>query len=62
MVLVINVIFQYDVVDLQSRMRERGNNELLGPDPNRTECARAKLEKREPVFDMAPFKRWETLK
>ena len=53
---------QYDVVDLQSRMRKRGNEELLGPDPNRTECARAKLEHREPVFDPAPFKRWETLK
>ena len=62
MTIVESELEQYDVVDLQSRMRERGNNELLGPDPNRTECARAKLEKREPVFDMAPFKRWETLK
>ena len=53
---------QYDVVDLSSRMRARGNNELLGPDPNRTELGRAKLEKREPVFDMSYIKRWETVK
>ena len=53
---------QYDVVDLQSRMRKRGNEDLLGPDPNRTECARAKLAHREPVFDPAPFERWKTLK
>lgn len=53
---------QYDVVDLQSRMRKRGNEELLGPDPNRTECGRAKLEHREPVFDLSYLKRWETLK
>ena len=53
---------QYDVVDLSARMRDRGNTELLGPDPNRTELGRAKLEKREPVFDTSYFKRWETLK
>ena len=53
---------QYDVVALQSRMRKRGNEELLGPDPNRRECAVAKLEKREPVFDPAPFERWKNLK
>ena len=53
---------QYDVVDLQSRMRKRGNEDLLGPDPNRTECGRAKLEHREPVFDLSRLKRWETLK
>lgn len=53
---------QYDVVALQSRMRKRGNEELLGPDPNRRECAMAKLEKREPVFDPAPFERWKNLK
>ena len=52
----------YDVVDLSDRMRMRGNNELLGADPNRTECGRAQLEKREPVFDMSYIKRWETLK
>ena len=53
---------QYDVVDLQTRMRARGNNDLLGPDPNKGELARSRLEHREPVFDMEPFKRWETLK
>ena len=53
---------QYDVVDLSSRMRARGNEELLGKDPNRAELGRAKLEKREPVFDMSYIKRWETLK
>ncbi len=53
---------QYDVVDLSSRKRERGNNELLGPDPNRTELARARLAHREPVFDLEPLKRWENLK
>lgn len=52
----------YDVVDLSDRMRMRGNDELLGADPNRTECGRAQLEKREPVFDMSYIKRWETLK
>ena len=62
MTIVESELEQYDVVDLQARMRRRGNEELLGPDPNRGECARAKLEKREPVFDMTPFKRWETLK
>ena len=53
---------QYDVVDLSARMRDRGNLELLGNDPNKGELGRAKLEHREPVFDPAPFKRWETLK
>jgi hypothetical protein len=62
MTIVESELEQYDVVDLQARMRARGNEELLGPDPNRTECARAKLEKREPVFDPTPFKRWETIK
>jgi len=62
MVITEGEIEQYDVVDLSSRMRERGNTQLLGPDPNRTELGRAKLAHREPVFDMAPFKRWETLK
>ena len=51
----------YDVVEQQSRLREWGNGTLLGPDPNRGECARARLEHREPVYDPAPFKRWETL-
>jgi len=62
MVITEGEIEQYDVVDLSSRMRERGNTQLLGPDPNRAELSRAKLAHREPVFDMAPFKRWETLK
>lgn len=62
MTIVESELEQYDVVDLQTRMRSRGNNELLGNDPNKGELARAKLEKREPVFDMAPFKRWETIK
>lgn len=53
---------QYDVVDLSDRMRLRGNNELLGPDPNKGELVRARLEKRKPVFDPAPFKKWETMK
>ncbi len=53
---------RYDVVDLQSRMRSRGNEQLLGPDPNRGECACAKLEHREPVYDPAPLERWKTLK
>ena len=53
---------QYDVVDLSARMRDRGNTELLGPDPNRTELGRAKLEKREPVFNMDYIKRWENIK
>ena len=53
---------QYDVVDLSARMRDRGNTDLLGPDPNRTELGRAKLEKREPVFNMEYIKRWETIK
>lgn len=53
---------QYDVVELQSRMRAWGNDVLLGPDPNRREIGRAKLEHREPVIDPAPFKRWETIK
>ena len=53
---------QYDVVDLSARMRDRGNLELLGNDPNKGELGRAKLEHREPVFDPAPFKRWVTLK
>ena len=52
----------YDVVDVSDRMRLRGNNELLGNDPNKRELAMSQLEHREPVFDMAPFKRWETLK
>ena len=52
---------QYDVVDQQSRMRTLGNDKLLGPDPNRTEAARATLGHREPSFDPEPFKRWETL-
>ena len=50
------------MVDLSSRMRARGNEQLLGRDPNRSELGRAKLEKREPVFDMSYIKRWETLK
>ena len=53
---------QYDVVDLSARMRERGNNDLLGNDPNKAELGRAKLAHREPVFDMEYFKRWDTLK
>jgi len=53
---------QYDVVDLSARMRERGNNDLLKDDPNKAELGRAKLAHREPVFDMAYFKRWETMK
>ena len=52
---------QYDVVAMQSKMRTLGNDTLLGPDPNRTECARARLAHREPVFDPEPLKRWETL-
>ena len=52
---------QYDVVAMQSKMRILGNDVLLGPDPNRTECGRARLAHREPVFDPEPIKRWETL-
>jgi hypothetical protein len=48
---------QYDVVDLSARMRDRGNTDLLGPDPNRRELGRAKLERREPVFDMEWLKK-----
>ena len=51
-----------DIVDLSDRMRERGNRELLGGDPNKSELARAQLEHRDPVFDMEPFKRWENMK
>ena len=51
-----------DIVDLSDRMRIRGNRDLLGKDPNRQELARAQLERRDPVFDMEPFKRWEDLK
>ena len=53
---------QYDVVDLSARMRERGNTDLLGSDPNRRELGRAKLECRAPVFDMSYIKKWENIK
>ena len=38
-----------------------GNGELLGNDPNKRELALSQLQKRDPVFDPEPFKRWETL-
>ena len=46
-----------DVVDISDRMRDRGNKEILGGDPNRTELARARLEKRKPVFDLSFFEK-----
>ena len=61
MTIVRSELEQYDVVDLQDRMRTWGNDELLGPDPNRSECGRSRLEHREPVFDPEPLKRWETI-
>ena len=53
---------QYDVVDLSARMRDRGNTDLLGNDPNKRELGRAKLEKREPVFDMTYIEAWKDKK
>ena len=44
-----------DVVDVSDRMRHRGNNEILGADPNRSEMVRAQLEHRKPVYDLSYF-------
>ena len=44
-----------DVVDVSDRMRHRGNNEILGGDPNKGEMVRAFLEKRKPVYDLSYF-------
>jgi len=48
-----------DVVDISDRMRHRGNNEILGGDPNKGEMIRAFLEKRKPVFDLSYFEKTE---
>jgi len=42
-----------DVVDVSDRKRIRGNNELLGNDPNRAEMRNAQLERRKPVYDLS---------
>jgi len=44
-----------DVVDISDRMRHRGNNELLGGDPNKQEMIQAQLEHRKPVYDLSYF-------
>ena len=44
-----------DVVDISDRMRYRGNEELLGGDPNKQEMRLALLEHRKPVYDLSYF-------
>jgi len=44
-----------DVVDISDRMRHRGNEELLGGDPNKQEMRLALLEHRKPVYDLSYF-------
>lgn len=43
----------YDVVDVSDRMRYRGNEEILGNDPNKQEMVRAQMEHRRPVYDLS---------
>ena len=46
-----------DVVDISDRMRHKGNNEILGSDPNRAEMVRAQLEHRKPVCGLSYFQK-----